>query len=93
LNYRNERRAEAETGSGLPAPYDSVMMTFVDMDLAQAWSSCRRIGSCLACHLFQAAQFQAEAADSSTWKRSMPVSMRRAPPPFCSRQGMREQRC
>ena len=32
LTYRNERRAEAETGSGLPVPYDSVMMTFVDMD-------------------------------------------------------------
>jgi uncharacterized protein (DUF1015 family) len=32
LAYRNERRAEAETGSGLPVPYDSVMMTFVDMD-------------------------------------------------------------
>ncbi len=28
----NDRRAEAETGSRLPAPYDSVMMTFVDMD-------------------------------------------------------------
>jgi len=32
LTYRDERRAEAETGSGLPVPYDSVMMTFVDMD-------------------------------------------------------------
>src|SRR6202049_4405505 len=32
LTYRNERRVEAETGSGLPAPYDSVMMTFVDID-------------------------------------------------------------
>lgn len=32
LTYRNERRAEAETGSGIPVPYDSVMMTFVDMD-------------------------------------------------------------
>jgi uncharacterized protein (DUF1015 family) len=32
LTYRNERRVEAETGSGLPAPYDSVMMTFVDLD-------------------------------------------------------------
>jgi uncharacterized protein (DUF1015 family) len=32
LTYRNERRADAETGSGRPAPYDSVMMTFVDMD-------------------------------------------------------------
>ena len=32
LTYRNQRRAEAKTGSGLPAPYDSVMMTFVDMD-------------------------------------------------------------
>jgi uncharacterized protein (DUF1015 family) len=31
LTYRDQRRAEAETGSGLPAPYDSVMMTFVDM--------------------------------------------------------------
>ncbi len=33
LTYRNERRATAETGSGLPSPYDWVMMTFVDMDL------------------------------------------------------------
>jgi len=32
LTYRNERRAEAETGSGLPVLYDSVMMTFVDID-------------------------------------------------------------
>ena len=32
LTYRNERRASAETGSGRPAAYDSVMMTFVDMD-------------------------------------------------------------
>ena len=32
LTYRNERRATAETGSGLPTAYDSVMMTFVDMD-------------------------------------------------------------
>jgi uncharacterized protein (DUF1015 family) len=31
LTYRDQRRAEAETGSGLPALYDSVMMTFVDM--------------------------------------------------------------
>jgi hypothetical protein len=34
LTYRNERRAEAGAGSGLPVPYDSVMMTFVDMDLS-----------------------------------------------------------
>jgi uncharacterized protein (DUF1015 family) len=32
LTYRNERRAAAETGSGLPSPYDKVMMTFIDMD-------------------------------------------------------------
>lgn len=32
LTYRNERRSAADTGTGLPAPYDSVMMTFVDMD-------------------------------------------------------------
>jgi uncharacterized protein (DUF1015 family) len=32
LTYRNERRAEAETSSGRPMPYDSMMMTFVDMD-------------------------------------------------------------
>jgi uncharacterized protein (DUF1015 family) len=31
LTYRNERRAEADTGADVPAPYDSVMMTFVDM--------------------------------------------------------------
>jgi uncharacterized protein (DUF1015 family) len=34
LTYRNERRANADTSSGIPAPYDSVMMTFVDMDPA-----------------------------------------------------------
>jgi uncharacterized protein (DUF1015 family) len=34
LTYRNERRATADTSSGIPAPYDSVMMTFVDMDPA-----------------------------------------------------------
>ncbi len=32
MTYRNEQRAAAETGSGNPAPYDSVMMTLVDMD-------------------------------------------------------------
>ncbi len=32
LAYRDERRATAETGSGIPAPYDMLMMTFVDMD-------------------------------------------------------------
>jgi uncharacterized protein (DUF1015 family) len=32
LAYRNERQAMADTGTGGPAPYDSVMMTFVDMD-------------------------------------------------------------
>ena len=32
LAYRNERCAAAETGSGGPDPYDSAMMTFVDMD-------------------------------------------------------------
>ena len=32
LTYRNQRRATAETGSSIPAPYDWVMMTFVDMD-------------------------------------------------------------
>ena len=32
LTYRDERRSAADTGSGIPAPYDSVLMTFVDMD-------------------------------------------------------------
>ena len=32
LTYRDERLAAADTGSGLPVPYDSVMMTFIDMD-------------------------------------------------------------
>ena len=32
LTYRDQQRATAETGSGIPAPYDWVMMTFVDMD-------------------------------------------------------------
>jgi uncharacterized protein (DUF1015 family) len=32
LTYRNQCRAEADTGSGVPAPYDSLMMTLVDID-------------------------------------------------------------
>jgi uncharacterized protein (DUF1015 family) len=32
LTYRNEQHAAAETGSGLPAAYNLVMTTFVDMD-------------------------------------------------------------
>jgi uncharacterized protein (DUF1015 family) len=32
ITYRNECRSAAETGSGIPEAYDSVMMTFVDMD-------------------------------------------------------------
>ncbi len=32
LAYRKERLSAADTGTGVPAPYDSVMMTFVDMD-------------------------------------------------------------
>ena len=32
LAYRSERLFAADTGTGLPAPYDSVMMTFVDMN-------------------------------------------------------------
>jgi uncharacterized protein (DUF1015 family) len=36
LTYRNDRNATAETGSGIPTPYDSVMMTFVDMDLPES---------------------------------------------------------
>src|SRR5208337_3456662 len=32
LAYRKERLSAADTGTGVPAPYDSVMMTFVDME-------------------------------------------------------------
>ncbi len=32
LAYRNEHRSAADTGTDIPAPYDFVMMTFVDMD-------------------------------------------------------------
>jgi|HubBroStandDraft_1064217.scaffolds.fasta_scaffold01099_8 uncharacterized protein (DUF1015 family) len=65
LTYRNERRATAETGSGLPTAYDSVMMTFVDMDAPDK----KRPGLViLPTHRlvfglpsFSAAQFQADA--------------------------------
>jgi len=67
LTYRNQRRADAETGPDLPAPYDSVMMTFVDMDHSD--SDKDRPGLViLPTHRlvfglpsFSAAQFQAEA--------------------------------
>ena len=60
LTYRNERRAGAETGSGIPAPYDSVMMTFVDMDRpGLVILPTHRLVFGLA--QFSAAQFQAEA--------------------------------
>jgi uncharacterized protein (DUF1015 family) len=60
LAYRDERRASAETGSGIPAPYDSVMMTFVDMDRpGLVILPTHRLVSGLAS--FSAAQFQTEA--------------------------------
>ena len=72
LTYRNQRRADAETGPDLPAPYDSVMMTFVDMDhsdMDHSDSDKDRPGLViLPTHRlvfglpsFSAAQFQAEA--------------------------------
>ncbi|MGD0507796.1 MAG: DUF1015 domain-containing protein [Terriglobales bacterium] len=61
LTYRNQRRAEADTGSGLPAPYDSVMMTFVDMSQSGlVILPTHRLVFGLPS--FSAAQFQAEAA-------------------------------
>jgi uncharacterized protein (DUF1015 family) len=61
LTYRNQRRAEADTGSGLPAPYDSVMMTFVDMSQPSlVILPTHRLVFGLPS--FSAAQFQAEAA-------------------------------
>ncbi len=60
LTYRNERRAAAETGSGLPALYDSVMMTFVDMDQPSLMIlPTHRLAFGLPS--FSAAQFQTEA--------------------------------
>ena len=62
LAYRNERRADADTGSGLPVPYDSVMMTFVDMDVDRPGLvilPTHRLVFGLPS--FSAAQFQAEA--------------------------------
>jgi uncharacterized protein (DUF1015 family) len=70
LTYRNERQAAAETGSGLPLPYDSMMMTFVDMDKPGADQSDAHRPSLviLPTHRlvrglpsFSAAHFQAEA--------------------------------
>jgi uncharacterized protein (DUF1015 family) len=60
LTYRDERRAMAETGSGIPAPYDWVMMTFVDMDRpGMAILPTHRLVFGLPS--FSAAQFQTEA--------------------------------
>jgi uncharacterized protein (DUF1015 family) len=61
LAFRNERRAEAETSSGRPAPYDSVMMTFVDMDRpGLVILPAHRLVFSLPS--FSAAQFEAEAS-------------------------------
>ena len=60
LTYRNERRADATSGTGVPAPYDSVMMTFVDMDRpGLVILPTHRLVFGLPS--FSAAQFQAEA--------------------------------
>ena len=60
LAYRNERRAEADTGTGLPVPYDSTMMTFVDMARpGLVILPTHRLVFGL--RSFSAAQFQAEA--------------------------------
>jgi len=65
LTYRDERRAAAETGSGLAAPYDWIMATFVDTDHSNVGRPSLVI---LPTHRFvfglpnfSAAQFQAEA--------------------------------
>jgi uncharacterized protein (DUF1015 family) len=60
LAYRNQRRAEADTGTGLPVPYDSAMMTFVDMARpGLVILPTHRLVFGL--RSFSAAQFQAEA--------------------------------
>ena len=60
LAYRNERRADADTGTGLPVPYDSAMMTFVDMSRpGLVILPTHRLVFGLPS--FSAAQFQAEA--------------------------------
>ncbi|MGB0108222.1 MAG: DUF1015 domain-containing protein [Terriglobales bacterium] len=60
LAYRNERRADADTGTGLPFPYDSAMMTFVDMSRpGLVILPTHRLVFGLPS--FSAAQFQAEA--------------------------------
>ena len=60
LTYRNERRADATTETEVPAPYDSVMMTFVDMDRpGLVILPTHRLVFGLPS--FSAAQFQAEA--------------------------------
>jgi uncharacterized protein (DUF1015 family) len=60
LAYRNQKRADAETGAGGLAPYDSVMMTFVDMDRpGLVILPTHRV--VLGLPSFSAAQFQAEA--------------------------------
>ena len=60
LTYRNERRADATSGMQVPAPYDSVMMTFVDMDRpGLVILPTHRLVFGLPS--FSAAQFQAEA--------------------------------
>ncbi len=60
LTYRKERLSVADTGTGLPAPYDWVMMTFVDMDRpGLVILPTHRLVHGLAS--FSAAQFQADA--------------------------------
>jgi uncharacterized protein (DUF1015 family) len=60
LTYRDQRRATAETGSGIPAPYDWLMMTFVDMDRPGLLIlPTHRLAFGLP--TFSAAQFQADA--------------------------------
>ncbi|HLX85193.1 MAG TPA: DUF1015 domain-containing protein [Terriglobales bacterium] len=60
LTYRKERLSVADTGTGLPAPYEWVMMTFVDMDRpGLVILPTHRLVHGLAS--FSAAQFQSDA--------------------------------
>ena len=94
LTYRNERRAGADTGTGLPAPYDSVMMTFVDMDESRASGDSADAPAGIRTAAFFAGTISGETpASSSMSKKSMPESTRRAPPRFCIRPDRREPRC
>ncbi len=92
LNFRDECRAAAGTGSNPQAPYEFVMMTFVNMNdpgllVLPTHRVVHSLGS------FSADEFQKSSSAFFEVEEVDPRSTPPAPPPFCTSAAATEPPC